>query len=633
MNRFLNSVTAIAVSFAVAFATTSTGAGQIPAPKTAIRSQSELPTHSYTLTTPTASALLDDDAAARSLARAVRADAEETLADYEITDRPTLRGLYAVISDADLLLGDTTAALANNARIRELGDKPAERLTFGLIADAAATAMAAGAYPQVREAAFTKAFAASVEALPWATVGDDLTKWKAWIEMPNKDAMVRSWVQSDIDPVLEQSGEIPADAARDLISSLVEIRRIEPFYAQATAVLAQYIAERKQAKVDIWSERTVVINADEEKLTPVVVAIWDEGVDTALFSGRLFTNAAERLDGMDDDRNGFIDDIHGIGYDEDGNAATESLIPFDAKYPNREAELRELARGSSDLGAGIDSATADAFRDRVASLKPEELASSIEALDFFHYYVHGTHVAGIAMEHNPAARLMVIRYNSASYKSKPPAPTTETMIRAAAQFGGIVDYMRAYGVRVVNLSWGADVGSYEASLATHGIGETAAERRKIAVEFFRILEDALTEAFRSAPEILFVPGAGNSNSDIGFSRFIPADIDLPNVLTAGAVDQAGDEASFTSYGERVRVYANGFQVESVVPGGSRMRLSGTSMAAPQVTNLAAKLFALDPTLTPAEVIELVLQGATKSADGKRMLINPIRSVALLETTH
>lgn len=74
----------------------------------------------------------------------------------------------------------------------------------------------------------------------------------------------------------------------------------------------------------------------------------------------------------------------------------------------------------------------------------------------------------------------------------------------------------------------------------------------------------------------------------------------------------------------------GFEVESVVPGGTKLKLSGTSMATPNVVNLAAKLFALDPSLTPEQVIELVRHGATASEDGRRHLIDEKRSVALLE---
>ncbi len=50
-----------------------------------------------------------------------------------------------------------------------------------------------------------------------------------------------------------------------------------------------------------------------------------------------------------------------------------------------------------------------------------------------------------------------------------------------------------------------------------------------------------------------------------------------------------------------------------------------------MTNLAAKLFALDPTLTPEQVIQLILDGATTSDDGARRLLNPKASLALLQS--
>jgi subtilisin family serine protease len=101
------------------------------------------------------------------------------------------------------------------------------------------------------------------------------------------------------------------------------------------------------------------------------------------------------------------------------------------------------------------------------------------------------------------------------------------------------------------------------------------------------------------------------------------------LLVVGAVDQAGDETSFTSYGKTVRVDADGYEVESVVPGGRHIKMSGTSSASPAVTNLAGKLLALDPALTPEQTIALIRAGATASADGRRHNIDPKRSVQLL----
>jgi subtilisin family serine protease len=67
----------------------------------------------------------------------------------------------------------------------------------------------------------------------------------------------------------------------------------------------------------------------------------------------------------------------------------------------------------------------------------------------------------------------------------------------------------------------------------------------------------------------------------------------------------------------------------VLPGGAHVRFSGTSMASPNVVNLAAKLLALDPKLSPTQVIDLIVRGATPSEDGRRHNIDPKRSVELL----
>ena len=101
-------------------------------------------------------------------------------------------------------------------------------------------------------------------------------------------------------------------------------------------------------------------------------------------------------------------------------------------------------------------------------------------------------------------------------------------------------------------------------------------------------------------------------------------------MMVGAVDQAGRRTGFTSSGRRVRVYANGFEVDSNVPGGGRMKMSGTSMASPNALNLAAKLFAVKPALTPQQVVSLIERGAD-TVDGQEglKLINPRRSLELL----
>ena len=55
------------------------------------------------------------------------------------------------------------------------------------------------------------------------------------------------------------------------------------------------------------------------------------------------------------------------------------------------------------------------------------------------------------------------------------------------------------------------------------------------------------------------------------------------------------------------------------------------MASPNVANLAAKILAVNPKLTPIEVIALIRDTADRSADGRRMLINPKKAIAAAQS--
>ena len=251
----------------------------------------------------------------------------------------------------------------------------------------------------------------------------------------------------------------------------------------------------------------------------------------------------------------------------------------------------------------------------------------IEEINLAGNYEHGTHVAGIALAGNPFARLVVARIEFGHTLKPDPCPSLELSQRDAANSQAVVDFFKREGVRVVNMSWGGNVSAIEAELEQCGMGKTPDERKALARTLFDTLKLGLQRAFASAPDILFVAAAGNSNADASFTEDTPADIVLPNLLSVGAVDLAGDEASFTSYGPTVKVHANGYQVESYLPGGMRVALSGTSMASPQVANLAAKLLAVKPALSPVALIDVITSTAERSADGRRILVHPQKALA------
>ena len=277
------------------------------------------------------------------------------------------------------------------------------------------------------------------------------------------------------------------------------------------------------------------------------------------------------------------------------------------------------------MRASIDSPEASALKRYMSSLSSEQVKPTVEDLNLFGNWSHGTHVTGIALAGNPFARVVVGRITF-DHHMIPEKPTVEQARKDAASYQAAVDYFKKAGVRVINMSWGGSLRDVEDALEANGVGD-AAERKKAAREIFDIGRDGLLAAFKSAPEILFVAAAGNSDNDVKFDEVIPSSFQLPNMITVGAVDQAGEETSFSSFGPMVNVHANGFEVDSYIPGGERLKFSGTSMASPQVTNLAAKLFALDSKLTPVEAKDLILAGCQKN--GRVNLVNEQKSVALL----
>lgn len=595
--------------------------------KQVVRSRDDLPRHTYEIDV-IPSELFASRAAFMLFAERVAEDTRTVLSTYEIEDKATRRELYGTLENVALLEGNMDQALVYSDKIRELQEKPAAKLMSGLVVRALVSASGAASAEDTpgRRAAFRSHFAASVNELPWDVVQDDVEQMKGSMEIISENLLL-GVIQNQMDPAVEKTGSVSGELAQGLLNMRTVVDVVLPYKEQIVGVLQTYIADNRTEKADIWAARSVDLSADAE-LEPVLVAIWDTGVDPDVYGSRMFRNEAEEADGQDNDGNGFIDDVYGLAFEWDGARTTGALYPLAETARARLPEMTQQIKGLNDLQAGIDSPEAEALRQQMATMEPDQVKPFIEELGLFAIFSHGTHVAGIAVERNPAARVLVIR-QAFPYQMIPAPLFKEDAKRWVANMADIVDYMRLQGVRVVNMSWGLSPPELEGMFEVNGIGADAEERQAMAREVFDILLDGMQTAFSSAPEILFVPAAGNSDTDATFDEFIPSSIDLPNVITAAAVDQAGEETGFTSYGPSVDVHSNGFEVESYIPGGERLPFSGTSMAAPNVVNLAAKLIALDPSLTPPEVIALIEEAAETSEDGRRRLINPKRSVELL----
>ena len=563
------------------------------------------------------------------LAARVRTDVESDLDTYNITDDQTIRDFHAVLGSVALLEERWQDYLDILDRRRALETKEANRLTMGLLGEAFAYAHTQDV-PDVN--GFVRDFLARrIDDMPYDVVQDNLESMKGRSEILSR-ALVLGSIESRIQPVLDANdGEVSYDVVSGLVGVPFTLDYFIPAAGIINEVLSTVIAANRVEKKDIWEARKIAFDGSEEA-EPVTIAVWDSGVDTDIFSlpSQLWRNEDEVADnGIDDDKNGFVDDVHGIAWSLHAEKETDLLYPA-GEFPRAEMELQLLVKGITDLQAAVESEEASAVRQELSQLSQDEVKDFIESLNMYGNYMHGTHVAGIAAEDNPFARVLVARITF-GHTIIPELPTIERAHADAAALVESIAYFKANGVRAINMSWGGSLRGIENALEAHNAGGTPEERRALAREIYGIGDSAFRKAIQEAPEILFITSAGNSDNDVTFDEFYPSSYDYPNILSVGAVDSEGNETSFTSLG-KVELYANGFEVDSYVPGGNRLKLSGTSMASPQVLNLAGKLLALNPELTTSDLRHLILEGAdTKQLESREIrLMNPKRSLELLE---
>ncbi len=597
------------------------------AEKIVVKTADDLPRHTYKIEGKP-SEFLTTDAPFRAFVAKVKADIESDLTKYDIQDRTTLQGYYNVLLAIAVYERSDSEALALVDKIRDLEAKESKKLTTGLTIRAMAAASKEKDPARFNEV-FKRELRAQVQDLPWDVVREAITQAKGRSEMISR-TLIMGGVEAGIDPVAAQAGgELSNDFAWGLINMRAALDRILAINPLVVEVYGDLIESRKTAVKDVWSERLVTLGADA-KASPVVVGIWDSGVDTSLFSGLLWSNPRESANGKDDDKNGFVDDVHGIAYDLYSDPTPHLLHPVDDLKADK-ALVVSHTKGLMDLQANVDSPERKALLAYLQSLEQSKVKEFQEDLGLFGNYAHGTHVAGIAAEGNPFARLLPVRITF-DYKLIPQVtPSIEDAQKQAKAARDTVAYMRAAGVRVCNMSWGGSRQHIESALEMKGVGKTPEERAELSRQIFKIQKDALEQAMKDAPEILFIAAAGNSDNDNTFSELIPSGLNVPNMITIGAVDQGGKPTGFTTFGKNVTLYANGFEVNSYIPGGQKMKFSGTSMAAPNTANLAAKLLALNPSLTTDQVVELIRRGAEpmEGYEG-RYVINPKKSLSLVK---
>ncbi len=194
---------------------------------------------------------------------------------------------------------------------------------------------------------------------------------------------------------------------------------------------------------------------------------------------------------------------------------------------------------------------------------------------------HGTHVAGtIAAVGNNGVGVTGVSWSASLMILKFIGPSGRFTSDAIAA----IEYAADQGAQVINASWGG--GSFNQAL-------------KSAIE---------------ACGCVFVAAAGNGGSDgVGddndsFPHY-PSSYDSANLIAVAATDHNDSLASFSNFGNiSVDLAAPGVSILSTVPFDGYDSFSGTSMATPHASGVAALVYSQFPGLTPAQVKDRILSG-------------------------
>ncbi len=581
--------------------------------RTIVTDETRLPRFSYPMPTPPSQLVVASDAAFAPFLQAVEGDVNRTLATYEIRDKATLDDYLSTRLAGQVLTGDVADARATVAELRAVQSKPDRALLAGRLQLVYVNALTA---EKTNGASTNGAFAAAdrkaVGPLPWGVVQDSVMATAGYEPVATR-AQIVGQVGHDLDPIAAKTGTLDGLSARALVQTRAQLALL-PFFPIDAKILDAYVAEHGVMKLDIWAARDVTLRGSQVK-APVRIGILDSGVDPHDYPGLMYGGDSALQ--------------HGLAFADDGTPSTSDTFPVPANVAADYPRLVKLMVGRSDMQSGIASPEAAAAQAYLRSLSVAQDEALAREMDLVGEYSHGSHVAGIASRGNPGARIVVARFDD-NLPNLAFVPTTEWANRMAANFALIGKFFRDKNVRVVNMSWGDQVSEFEQWLARTDPTSDAKQREAKAKALYAIWRTAVANMIADTPGTLFVAAAGNGDNDAAFAQDVPASLVYPNLITVGAVNQAGDPTGFTSYGPTVAVYADGYHVPSKIPRGYTVKFSGTSMAAPNVTNLAAKLCALDPSLTPVQARALIVEGARPVPGRKLKLIDPKRSVQLLK---
>ncbi|MCP3822856.1 S8 family peptidase [Streptomyces sp. A3M-1-3] len=184
---------------------------------------------------------------------------------------------------------------------------------------------------------------------------------------------------------------------------------------------------------------------------------------------------------------------------------------------------------------------------------------------------------------------------------------------AAGSTYGVAKGASIVGVRVLNCSGSGSTSGVIAGVdwVTANAIEPAVANMSLGGSASTSLDNAVKNSIASGVSYTLAAG----NGDI-FGNPLDACTTSPartaDGITVGATDSADKRASWSNYGTCLDLFAPGVSITSAWNSSntSTNTISGTSMAAPHTAGAAALYLATNPTATPAQVRDALVNGAT-----------------------
>ncbi len=190
---------------------------------------------------------------------------------------------------------------------------------------------------------------------------------------------------------------------------------------------------------------------------------------------------------------------------------------------------------------------------------------------------HGTHVSGIIV--GTGENIYDGTYTPSNIQIMPLKFLDSTGSGTTANAIQAIYYAVNNGASIINASWGGP-------------------------SYSQALQEAIAYAYNAG--VVFVAAAGNYSDNNDVTPMYPANYDVPNVISVAATTDSDTMAYFSNFGESsVPLAAPGVYILSTYPGGGFATMSGTSMATPFVSGLAALLKEQQPGLLAYQIKQII----------------------------